>query len=949
MSNRDFILKIGGKVDPSLTKSFNQSSKEVKKLSNHIKKVKDINFAKGSEEVRKLSDEMKNLKTASREVSKLEEKSKKLETQFTQSRKTYSEQQRSLFELTKKTKDLKNVLERTSNPTKKMVSEFKKAKLAEDKLRDSTDKERKSLTDMMRKMKSVKQESNRYGKSQEELSRQISQVSKRQNTLARSNEMTKRYKEQIKLSKEMKKALHQENQERFKKFRDSNKEKGRNSLYRGAGQAVALGLGVKFAIDDESAFADVKKTTGLQGEEALKFKRDILGATKDLPLFNNQIYEIAAAAGQAGIKMNELTKFTKDTAMVSVAFDLDTGQAGEMLSTWRQSFKMTQGEVIELADKMNYLGAKIKASPEQIAKLTTRIGSLGKIANFSEAETAALGGTLIALGVSDTGRAATGLQKVFTTLSAGASASGDKLKALQKLGLDPLNLSVELQDDATGTMFKVFQRIKELDKSEQLAVTKQLFGEEALTTVPLLTDNLEFLGDNLKLVKDKAGYSGSSMSELQNKMDTTSSSMKVAIRSSRQLVMSFTSLMLPAIKTTTKGITSLTDGINSFTENHPEMSKAVAYGVTGLVGLRLASGGARLGLEQVFKMKDDYKAFMSAGKKIKEWKQWGPVISNSKTKFKSLFNGVKTHGGTAFNFLTTNSKRSFQAFKVGASVAGRKGADAFRLFTQVGGTTFKTLGSGLTSLGRSGMALLFSPWGLAFVALAGGVYLIYKNWDKVKEGLVKAKTKTIELWNTFKESPIGKLFEYSPLGMWIKGVKKLYGYWKKIKGVKAKEIPPLQQVKTLNLKKDKHLRREKPNSKSALSGNWNGAAYAKGGVVSNPHLALVGDGRTPESIIPHDGSKQSKSLWYNAGSKLGMFAGKGIPALASSVKEKVLKTNIENKIELKIDHNPTFIGNMDNIGELLKNSNEDLVKLIEETLEKMLNKNTKLERRGSFD
>lgn len=352
VSNRNFILKIGGKVDPSLTKNFNQSSKEVKKLSDHMKKVKDINFAKSSEEIKKLSNEMKTLKTTSREISNLETKSKKLETQFIQGRKTYSEQQRSLFEMTKKTKDLKNVLERTSKPTKKMINEFKKAKLAEDKLRANTEKERKSLTDMMREMKSVKQETNKYGRSQEELSKQISQVSKRQNTLARSNEMTKRYKEQIRLSKEMKKSLYQENQERFRKFRASNKEKGRNSLYRGVGQAVALGVGIKFAIDDESAFADVKKTTGLQGKEALKFKRDILSATKELPLFNNQIYEIAAAAGQAGIEMDELTKFTKDTAMVSVAFDMETGQAGEMLATWRQSFKMTQGEVINLADKI---------------------------------------------------------------------------------------------------------------------------------------------------------------------------------------------------------------------------------------------------------------------------------------------------------------------------------------------------------------------------------------------------------------------------------------------------------------------------------------------------------------------------------------------------------------------------------------------------------------------
>jgi len=103
--------------------------------------------------------------------------------------------------------------------------------------------------------------------------------------------------------------------------------------------------------------------------------------------------------------------------------------------------------------------------------------------------------------------------------------------------------------------------------------------------------------------------------------------------------------------------------------------------------------------------------------------------------------------------------------------------------------------------------------------------------------------------------------------MFLKGIKRIYGWYKKFKGEKTKELPSLQQVKTSKLTdqplQNRNLRRQKSNS--ALSGNWNKKknmsevpAYAKGGVVSNPHLALVGDGQTPESIIPHDGSKQSK-------------------------------------------------------------------------------------------
>ena len=83
--------------------------------------------------------------------------------------------------------------------------------------------------------------------------------------------------------------------------------------------------------------------------------------------------------------------------------------------------------------------------------------------------------------------------------------------------------------------------------------------------------------------------------------------------------------------------------------------------------------------------------------------------------------------------------------------------------------------------------------------------------------------------------------------------------------------------------------------------------------------------------------------------KLPSDSGKGIPALASNVKEKLSKTNIQNKFEIKVDYNPTIQGSIDNISEMLKSSNEDLVKLIEETLEKVMNKNMKLERRVSLE
>ena len=80
-----------------------------------------------------------------------------------------------------------------------------------------------------------------------------------------------------------------------------------------------------------------------------------------------------------------------------------------------------------------------------------------------------------------------------------------------------------------------------------------------------------------------------------------------------------------------------------------------------------------------------------------------------------------------------------------------------------------------------------------------------------------------------------------------------------------------------------------------------------------------------------------------------MFAGKGIPALASNVKEKLSKTNIEKKIEIKIDYNPTIQWNVDNISDILKKSSEDLAQLIKKIVNDTIAENIKLERRVSFD
>lgn len=113
----------------------------------------------------------------------------------------------------------------------------------------------------------------------------------------------------------------------------------------------------------ESAMADVAKVVdGLKDEngnltESYHEMSDaILDMSKNIPMTAEELSQIMAAAGTAGIATEDLTRFTETAAKMGVAFDSTAEQAGEWMAIWRTALGLTQDEVEVLGDQINYLG-----------------------------------------------------------------------------------------------------------------------------------------------------------------------------------------------------------------------------------------------------------------------------------------------------------------------------------------------------------------------------------------------------------------------------------------------------------------------------------------------------------------------------------------------------------------------------------------------------------------
>lgn len=186
-----------------------------------------------------------------------------------------------------------------------------------------------------------------------------------------------------------------------------------------AGTAVlgALALPVNAAIGFESKMADIRKVVdGLDDKKAFaQMSDDILTLSTQLPMAAEGIAEIVAAGGQAGIARGDLMQFANDAVKMGVAFDTTAEESGQMMAQWRTAFRLTQEDVVVLADKINYLGNSGPANAKKISDIVTRIGPLGGVAGVASGEIAAMGATIAGMGV-ESEIASTGI-KNFMLLS----------------------------------------------------------------------------------------------------------------------------------------------------------------------------------------------------------------------------------------------------------------------------------------------------------------------------------------------------------------------------------------------------------------------------------------------------------------------------------------------------------------------------------------------------
>ena len=443
--------------------------------------------------------------------------------------------------------------------------------------------------------------------------------------------------------------------------------------------AVALGTAVlgpivastRAAIRFESVMADVRKVVDFDTpEQFAAMSQDVLQLSERIPVAASGIGDIVAAAGQAGIAREELTRFAEDAAKVAVAFDIAGAEAGGRLTGLRSIFRLGQDEVMRLAGAYNHLSNNMDATAPAMLNVAERTGSVATQFGLTGEQTGALAATLLALKTPPE-VAGTAINALLVKLGTAPEQPKKFQAALDELGISALDLKDDIGRDAQGALLNFLSAVDQADDKQSILFA--LFGQEYVDDITKLAGGIDIYRESLRLASDDAAAATSIQEEYAARAATTENQIELLKNKTNALGVNIGGVLLPAVNDAVGGIGDLVSKGAALAQEYPGVTKVVIGLVGGLVGLRVAS------------------AF----------------------------------GNYATTFLS-------EGWAVGRIAMLRAGEGVGWLRARLSGLSLGSIPTAVRSLGLLRLALLSTGVGAAVVALGVGAALVMRYWEPLQ-------------------------------------------------------------------------------------------------------------------------------------------------------------------------------------------------------------------------
>ena len=212
----------------------------------------------------------------------------------------------------------------------------------------------------------------------------------------------------------------------------------------------ALTASAKGAIEFESAFTGVEKTVDGTSEQMESLKQGIRDMAKEIPSSTTEISAVAEAAGQLGIKTDNILSFSKAMIDLGNSTNLSASEAASQLAKFANITEMSQKDFDRLGSSIVDLGNNFATTEADIVNMAMRLAGAGHQVGLSEGEILGLATALSSVGI-EAEMGGSAISKAMVKMQNAVEMGGKKLDiVLQQTGMSLRDLELMAANDSKG-------------------------------------------------------------------------------------------------------------------------------------------------------------------------------------------------------------------------------------------------------------------------------------------------------------------------------------------------------------------------------------------------------------------------------------------------------------------------------------------------------------------
>lgn len=399
------------------------------------------------------------------------------------------------------------------------------------------------------------------------------------------------------------------------KNRDSWDKAGAALAGAGVGIVAALGASAKAAMSWESAWAGVTKTVDGSPEQMAALEQGLRGLAKTLPITHEEIAGVAEAAGQLGVKRQDILGFTKTMVDLGVSTNLTAEEAATSIAQISNVMGTMSREgaegVSRFAATLVGLGNDGASTEAEILAMAQRIAGAGATVGATEVEVLALSNTLASMGIqAELGGGVT--TRVLLKMYSAVQQGGKGLEAFARTaGMSAKEFSDAFKSSPVEAMNLVAQglaRVKDEGGNVVAAMEDMgIKGTQETQVMLSLANSGDLLADSLASGAVLWEENTAAVEEATKRYETADSKVKVAWNNIKDAAISAGSVLLPMIASVADSVADLA----SWFGNLPAPVQSAMTIMGGLVGTAaLLAGGFLVLFPRVM---DTVKAFQTLG------------------------------------------------------------------------------------------------------------------------------------------------------------------------------------------------------------------------------------------------------------------------------------------------------------------------------------------------